>query len=294
MQLSEWIAKAPIVPYIRQADFAIRKPWFVPERKLLDYLLIYVQEGTFIATVNGLEYRFEAGDVCLIQPDWALTLEGVTDTITPFVHMDIFYNPLREQSFTTRPGQSDLDEYRHLIQPRLNDLQGIEIPVRFTPSQPVRFREKMLRLVQLCQHMDPLARLEAQNAASELVLMILKDHLKEQVQPADSKQMMNWITSYMSFRLSEPLTVSEMARRANLSPSRFTVVFREHFGMSPYQYLLHLRVRHAEELLATTTLSHQEIADYCGFSDLYHFSKSFKRCTGQPPSHYRKTSHIQK
>lgn len=289
MQLSEVIAKTPIVPFIRQADFAIRKPWFVPERKLLDYLLIYVQEGTFIATVNGKEHRFEGGDICLIQPDWTLTLEGVTDTITPFVHMDIFYNPLREQSFMTRPGQSDLAEYRHLIQPRLNDLQGIEIPVRFAPGQPVQFREKMLRLVQLCQHMNPLAQLEAQNVAAELVLLILKDHLKEQDQPADSKQMMNWITSYMSFRISEPLTVSEMARRANLSPSRFTVVFRDHFGMSPYQYLLHLRVRHARELLATTTFSNQEIADFCGFSDIYHFSKSFKRFTGQPPSRYRKS-----
>lgn len=287
MQLSEQTAKTPIVPFIRQADYAIRKPWFVPERKLLDYLLIYVQEGTFIATVNGKEYQFEAGDICLIQPDWMLTLEGVTDTITPFVHMDFFYNPLREQSFTTRPGQSDLAEYRHLIQPRLNDLQGIDIPVRFTPSQPVQFREKMLRLVQLCQHMNPLAQLETQNVATELVLMILKDHLKEQDKPSDSKQIMNWITSYMSFRLSEPLTVGEMAHRANLSPSRFNVVFRDHFGMSPYQYLLHLRIQHAKELLATTNLSNQEIADYCGFSDIFHFSKSFKRCTGMPPSRFR-------
>ena len=35
----------PVVPYIREADFAIRKPWYTPPRRLLDYLLLYVQEG---------------------------------------------------------------------------------------------------------------------------------------------------------------------------------------------------------------------------------------------------------
>jgi transcriptional regulator GlxA family with amidase domain len=78
-----------------------------------------------------------------------------------------------------------------------------------------------------------------------------------------------------------------MARRANLSPSRFAAVFRQHFGLSPHQYFLRLRIEHAQELLRTTDLPQRDIAAYCGFADVHHFSKAFKRITRLPPGVYR-------
>ena len=59
----------PVVPYIREADFAIRKPWYTPPRRLLDYLLLYVQEGECQVTVEGEELLLGSGDFCLIQSE---------------------------------------------------------------------------------------------------------------------------------------------------------------------------------------------------------------------------------
>jgi hypothetical protein len=56
----------PVVPYIREADFAIRKPWYTPPRRLLDYLLLLVQEGQCLVEVEGEEPLLTAGDTCLI------------------------------------------------------------------------------------------------------------------------------------------------------------------------------------------------------------------------------------
>jgi transcriptional regulator GlxA family with amidase domain len=57
--------------------------------------------------------------------------------------------------------------------------------------------------------------------------------------------------------------------------------------MPPHRYLLELRIKHAKELLATTGLNLQEIAAYCGFADIHHFSKAFKKAIGLPPGEFR-------
>jgi transcriptional regulator GlxA family with amidase domain len=102
-----------------------------------------------------------------------------------------------------------------------------------------------------------------------------------------SSHTFNWITSYLSFNLNEPLSIENMARRANLSPSRFSALFKRRYSLSPHQYLLNLRVNHAKELLRNTELSQGEIAVYCGFSDIHHFSKTFKKRTGATPGEYQ-------
>src|SRR5215216_5120003 len=63
-----------LATYIREADFAVRRPWSHGPRRLRDYLLVYVQEGEFVAAVGGTEHRFAPGDFCLIQPRDVLTL----------------------------------------------------------------------------------------------------------------------------------------------------------------------------------------------------------------------------
>jgi len=286
-QLGALLARQPLVPYIRESDFAVRRPWKMPARRLLDYLLLYIQEGECRIEADGTEYVCTGGEFCLIQPGSLLLLEGVTSTITPFAHLDLFYNPLREQSFPTRAGQVDLTEYKELMQPRLNDLEDVRVPVRFTPAQPVRFRDTMLRMIASWQRSDPLSRLEAQHDATELILTVLREHGGQEKQAASAEPTLNWITSYFSFNLSEPLSVEQMAGRAHLSPSRFSAVFKERFGVPPHKYLLQLRIQHAGELLKTTGLGLQDIAAYCGFADIHHFSKAFKRSTGLSPGAYR-------
>lgn len=283
------MAVKPIVPYIRESDYAVRKPWMMPERRLLDYLLVYVKEGRCRFVVDGVEHFFRDGQFCFIQPGSLNLLEGLTHTITPFVHMDIFYHPEREQSFPTRAGQTDLTPYRHLLQPRLNDMYGIEVPVKLQPRNPAKFRDAFLLLVECWQQRDPLMQLKAQHAATELVVDILEQYQTVAQPLRPSPQSFNWIKSYFSLHLDESITIGELAKRASLSPSRFSALFKRRFGMAPHRYLLELRISHAKELLETTELSQEEIAAYCGFANIHHFSKTFKKKTGKPPGAFRQS-----
>jgi len=275
-----------IVPYIRECDFALRKPWVLPERRLLDYLLIYVQEGECLFTVDGVSYPFQKGEFCFIQPNSVNRLEGVTNTVTPFAHFDIFYRSSSDQSFPTRAGQLDLTAYQHLMQPRLDELFQIKIPVKLKLSHLSKFRDMFLQVVEFWQYRDPIMQLKAQTRMMELVTFILEDYFPANHVKQMSPQALNWITSYFSFNLSEPLSVADMARRANLSTSRFNDVFKMQYGMTPHQYLLKTRIDHACELLLTSKLTQEQIASYCGFSDIHHFSKAFKKKLGMSPGEY--------
>ena len=217
------------------------------------------------------------------------TLEGPAHTITPYIHLDIFYNPARESSFIVRSGRIDVSGLEELIQPRLEEATGIRVPTRFLPLQGAQFRDTMLKTIGIWQRRDLLGRLESHYLATGLILSILQGYSRGSADSPDQPEFLNWITSFMSLHLSESLSVSDMAARAGLSASRFSQVFRNRFGRPPHQFLLHLRVQRAQDLLHHTGLTMREISAQCGFSDVPHFAKTFKRLSGQTPGSYRQT-----
>ena len=96
-----------------------------------------------------------------------------------------------------------------------------------------------------------------------------------------------WAITEMERRLAQPLAISHLARGANLSPSRFTQVFRSHTGLSPGRYLRQLRLTRARHLLDTTFLSVKEVMAAVGFNDPSHFSRDFHRAFGVSPRAWR-------
>lgn len=277
-----------LAPYVREADFAVRKPWKVGPRRLHDYLLIYVQSGEFAVQVDGRSHIFELGDFCLIQPGIPCIIEGRSATITPYAHFDLFYDPTNALTFPV--GHLDLTGAAGpSMQPRLADLFGIEVPVDISPADPGRFRDHLIRMVASWRHGDMLSRLQANHLATELILMILKDHgATSDVRTTYSTDSFSWITSYLSFHLSDQISVADMADRAGLSASRFSALFRLHVGCSPYRYLRRLRVSLGGELLAETDLTLEAIAQHAGFANAQHFSKAFRQETGETPGSFRR------
>jgi AraC family transcriptional regulator len=65
-------------------------------------------------------------------------------------------------------------------------------------------------------------------------------------------------------------------------------LFKKHMGVTPHEYILRRRMETAQLLLKHSTLSIKEIAERLVFSDQYHFSNYFKKCSGMSPSRFRK------
>ncbi len=94
---------------------------------------------------------------------------------------------------------------------------------------------------------------------------------------------------YMLKHLSSPeLSNVELARVADVSEVYLRRLFNEHYGTTPKQYVLNLRIDEAKRLMDEGISSVGTIAESCGFSGIYHFSRMFKTVTGVSPSEYIK------
>ncbi|MBQ7565937.1 MAG: helix-turn-helix transcriptional regulator [Oscillospiraceae bacterium] len=92
-----------------------------------------------------------------------------------------------------------------------------------------------------------------------------------------------WLTEH----LGEPVSLSQAAAQANLSPSYYHKLFTALYGVSPGEYLLRRRIEKAKLLLLESDGTLTEIAESCGFSSQSYFGKQFRRAVGVTPARYR-------
>ena len=79
----------------------------------------------------------------------------------------------------------------------------------------------------------------------------------------------------------------ELARLQGISPSYLSTLFKKETGKTLTDYVQQRRVGYARQLLASTKLQVQTIAQYCGIPDVNYFSKTFKKYAGMTPMEYR-------
>lgn len=75
--------------------------------------------------------------------------------------------------------------------------------------------------------------------------------------------------------------------KCGLSSRRFGDLFNGAFGTTPNKYLILRRIENAKSMLETQGLTVSEVAELCGFSDVYYFSKVFKQVCGVSPSKWK-------
>lgn len=88
-------------------------------------------------------------------------------------------------------------------------------------------------------------------------------------------------------RFDEPWTLSTLAVHVGLSRTALTTRFKQIVGDSPMHYLTRVRLSRAAGLLATTRLSHYEIAHLSGYATEAALAKAFKRERGETPGEHR-------
>jgi AraC-like DNA-binding protein len=80
------------------------------------------------------------------------------------------------------------------------------------------------------------------------------------------------------------------AQQAGLSPFHFLRLFSATLGVTPHQYLLRSRLRHAVRLLADDDIPVTDVAYDVGFADLSNFVRTFHRAAGLSPMRFRQVS----
>jgi AraC-like DNA-binding protein len=89
---------------------------------------------------------------------------------------------------------------------------------------------------------------------------------------------------------AEEIDLDRIARHAGLSAFHFLRLFARVLGVTPHQYLVRCRLRHAARLLADPDLSVTDVAFDVGFADLSNFVRTFRRAAGVSPRAFRRAA----
>lgn len=92
---------------------------------------------------------------------------------------------------------------------------------------------------------------------------------------------------YMMENFARDISLHELARHCYVSPFHFSRLFKQFTAWSPYQYLKHIRLTHAERLIRVTQLPITDICFRSGFNRLDYFSAAFAKRYSVSPTGLR-------
>ena len=94
--------------------------------------------------------------------------------------------------------------------------------------------------------------------------------------------------NYINAHLHEKIDISALADEVYLSHTGLIWKFKKELNTTPSDYLIAARMQHAKMLLLENNISVSEIAEQCGYANVYYFSNAFRNYTGKSPSDFRK------
>lgn len=129
------------------------------------------------------------------------------------------------------------------------------------------------------------------NPTEKLFLQIFNTYLKQKAKtkmPSWAKELKDIIQDQIDTNMS--LSLKEISEGLDVHPAYASREFSKYFDNLSYgEYIRKLRIEKAIDLLHVPGYSLAEIAYLTGFSDQSHFTRIFKKLTGENPSEYRKS-----
>ncbi len=165
-------------------------------------------------------------------------------------------------------------------------LSFFEIPPSFSAELSAKLKSKTLELVRP-ENSDPLSdALKVHRLAGELAELVISGCREREGARLRLSQLdhLRPALEYIRKHAGRGFSLKTAAKVMNLSLSRFSAVFTEQTGTSPYAYRNKVRLEQAYAMIRTQGILPKEAAFELGFCDVFHFSRMFSREFGITPS----------
>ena len=160
------------------------------------------------------------------------------------------------------------------------------------PSKISRIEDRILLFEEIIQNLEMGYSMDNINYANICLLHFLGSfrYLSQfrQVRKAKEVDMVESSILFMKESIAHKITLEELAFKAGLSPSHYSITFKKKTGRSPLDYLIHLKIQQACQYFDHTQLKIKEVAKRVGYDDPYYFSRIFKKIMNMSPVQYRK------
>ncbi|WP_449538959.1 response regulator transcription factor [Ferdinandcohnia sp. Marseille-Q9671] len=164
------------------------------------------------------------------------------------------------------------------------------------------YAQEALRLGVINYLLKPIGKKKLIEAVEEAVKVMQKQVRAGMIEKVVDEKIVNVTTnmdstkdtireaiSYIDQHLKDELTMKDVASHVHLNSSYFSVLFKEQTNVTFSEYVTRRRIQRAKELLLSTKLPINEIAEEVGYKTSKYFIKIFKENEGMTPSTYRKT-----
>ncbi len=155
-------------------------------------------------------------------------------------------------------------------------------------------RELMLKVETELEKKEPEYELMVHNAVYEILVLLARrlDYGFGRSVTAEEYGRIKTVRiaiDYINRHLTDELTLSCIAARADLSPNYFSHIFKKSVGISLWDYVISKRIESAMAMLSSDRERNMiDIATECGFNNTANFNKMFRRVTGMTPSEFRR------
>lgn len=124
--------------------------------------------------------------------------------------------------------------------------------------------------------------------AAELMITIYRYYASEKLEENErfGNDMIRRVISYLEMHSGEAISSELLEERFGYNFDYMNRRFKAVTGKTIFAYLRQLRINNAMVMLKLNNLSIAEVAEVCGFCDVYYFSRVFKEETGMTPAGY--------
>lgn len=247
--------------------------WMHQTRRLLDFELIVATRGTLYIAAEDEEFCVETGQYLLMPPTPRQHGYRASDCDFYWLHFASLapYDTLEATSIP------ELDAVSLLI-PQAGTLRSLDRMV----IQLKQLNDSDRRYGLRCMN-----NFHTSVILSELSAQCTIDRRYHQM--ADSRQLYQDVTDYITRNVCQNLRVADVAQHFGYNEKYLTTYFRRHGSMSIKQFILVQKMERAKAELSETNHSVSQIAYNVGYTDPHNFSNAFKKLTGLTPSDYRES-----
>ncbi len=224
------------------------------------FLIHFVISGRGRFAIDGVEYHPEAGQAFLIRPGQLYLYEA--DELDPWTYVWMGFEGERAEEL--------LDNSDFKLAPIICPPEKFgEI---FTQMGYHADESNSLELTVCAKLFEALATIQKEGAATKLAYH--SEHVARTV-------------DYIRANFASEVSIAGISELLNIDRRYLCRIFCAEVGMTPKEFLVETRLRHASELLCESEYPVGEVARFVGYDDAFNFSKMFKRAYGMSPSEYR-------
>ena len=162
----------------------------------------------------------------------------------------------------------------------------LAIVIRLTNKQSTNLDEIFDTDLDVISRISDTTTFDELSDTLEYLIEIITGNMISSVYSGHS-QIISKSLQYINSNYNHRVTLSMIEEELHVNSSYFSTLFKNEMGISFTQYINHLRVEKACELLVTTNMSIIDILMTIGFDDQSYFTKVFKKETGMTPRQYR-------